>query len=285
MKRLRSILQISGTLALLASAAHATSAVVDGSFIQLHRGKTDRPTDAWRADFRHLKSLGGQMIIVQWTAEEPVLYFAPGLHPATRAGQSSSDMPVRRQGPSGRRLHGMTEIYPVLERIFDAAEAEGLSVVLGLQHHPDYWEQIKGREKVIRDFLRVRTARNAHLQHALLDAFGTRKAWTGYYIPDEIDDLTWRTPEMRALIRTYLRQMASVLKENDPGRFVSVSTFFRGRTGPDLVVENLVDIMAGTGIDVLLVQDGVGVGDPPLAYIPLYYDAFTRLWTQDAAQP
>ncbi len=174
-------------------------------------------------------------------------------------------------------------MYPVLERILDAAEAENMSVVLGLQHHPEYWDQIKGREKVIRDFFRVRRARNERLQHALLQAFGNREAWTGYYIPDEIDDLTWRTPEMRELIHTYLRAMTGLLRENDPDRFIAVSAFFRGRTAPDRVAEDLLDIMAGTDIDILLVQDGIGVGDPPLPYVPTYYEALTRTWTSESA--
>ncbi len=245
----------------------ATSAQADiaGSFIQLHRDKAERSVQDWREDFRQIKALGGEILIVQWTAEEPMLYFEPN------------------DARSRDRLKGMTEVYPVLERIFEAAEAEGMSLILGLQHHPEYWDQIKGREKVIRDFFRIRMARNERLQRALLDAFGERAVWTGYYIPDEVDDYTWRTPEMTALVRDYLERMTAILRANDPERAVSVSAFFRGRTTPDYVVQNFVDIMAGTGVDYLLLQDGVGVGDPPLPYVHLYYEAFSRLWNADRA--
>ncbi len=137
-------------LCLFATAARAG---VDGSFIQLTRDKAERGTEAWREDFRRLKSLGGSLVIVQWTAEEPVLYF----HSATP-------------------LPGLTEERPVVERILEAAEAEGLGVVLGLQHQPAYWRQLESRDKVLRDFFRVRLSRNERLQRALLEAFAQTSA-------------------------------------------------------------------------------------------------------------
>ncbi len=236
-------------------------AALDGSFIQLHRGKADRTTEEWRTDFQHIKALGGDRVIVQWTAEEPVLYF----------------------GADTNILRGMTEVYPVLERIFEAAEAENISVVLGLQHHPEFWDQIKSRDKVIQDFFRIRKARNRQLQLVLLNNFGDRTSWTGYYLPDEIDDLTWRSPNKKKLIHGYLRAMAGILRENDPDRTIAVSSFFRGRTVPKRMAEDLMDILSDTGIDYLLVQDGVGVGDPPLAYVPLYYEVLARTWASESA--
>lgn len=244
-------------LCLFATAARAG---VDGSFIQLTRDKAERETEAWREDFRRIKSLGGSLVIVQWTAEEPVLYF----HPTTP-------------------LPGMTEEHPAVERILEAAEAEGLGVVLGLQHQPEYWRQLEGRDKVLRDFFRIRLSRNERLQRALLKAFGGHKAWRGYYIPDEVDDLNWRAPEKQEEIHAYLRTMAERLGRNDSNRFVAVSAFFRGRTEPDRLVRNFVDIFAGTGISYLLVQDGVGVGDPPVDYVSAYHEAFSRGWTPEAA--
>jgi hypothetical protein len=66
-------------------------AEIAGSFIQLNRDKAARTVEDWRGDFRQIKSMGGDTLIVQWSAEEPVLYFeADG-------------------------LRGFTETYPVLE--------------------------------------------------------------------------------------------------------------------------------------------------------------------------
>lgn len=261
--------------------ATSVRADIAGSFVQLHRGQADRTVNEWREDFQQIKGLGGDTVIVQWTAEEPVLYFDPTGQGSTGAAM---DEPVPFSRDTDDRLRGMAESYPVVERILDAAEAEGLSVILGLQHHPEYWDQIKSREKVIVDFFRVRMARNEQLQLALLEAFGDRAVWTGYYIPDELDDYTWRSSTMSVRARTYVHSMASILKENDPDRSIAMSAFFRGRTDPEHVAANFMDIVAGSGIDYFLLQDGVGVGDPPLRYVHLYYEAFSRLWRSDIAK-
>ncbi len=251
-----SALALASLLLLQSSAAGA----VDGTFIQLHRGVAERSTQDWQADFKKVKELGGSLLLVQWTAEEPVLYF----------------------NPPGEDLPRMTETYPTLERIFEAAEAEKMTLFLGLQHHPEFWKQIQSRDKVVRDFFRLRMARNERVQKALLAAFGERKAWTGYYIPDEIDDLSWRAADRLPHLRMYLKGMAGTLRKNDPGRAVAASSFFRGRTAPDLMAANLMDIVEDTGLDILLVQDGVGVGDPPLRYVPLYFDMLSRMWNTNA---
>jgi hypothetical protein len=87
---------------------------------------------------------------------------------------------------------------------------------------------------------------------------------------------------MAKLMRDYLQRMTAILRANDPDRTVTVSAFFRGRTAPEYVVGNFSGLLAGTGIDILLLQDGIGVGDPPLAYIHLYYEAFTNGWNTEA---
>ncbi len=242
--------------AIVLLAAASANATIDGSFIQLHRGKVERTVEDWRADLHTLRNLQADTVIIQWSAEEPVIYFEA------------------QEAPSSR----FTETYPAIERILEAAEAEGMSVLIGLQHHPEYWDQIKGREKVIRDFFRLRMARNERLQRALLQTFGNRRAWTGYYIPDEVDDLTWRDPAMQAIIHDYLKRMAAILRRNDAGRTIAVSSFFRGRTSPERMTENLMAMLGDTGIDILLVQDGVGTGDPPLQYVPLYYNVLSNAW-------
>lgn len=245
--------------AIVLLAAASANAMIDGSFIQLHRGKVDRTVQDWRADLSTLRRHQADTVIIQWSAEEPVVYFEA----------------------EDATLPGLTETYSTIERILEAAEAEGMSVLIGLQHHPEYWEQIKGREKVIRDFFRLRMARNERLQRSLLQTFGNRRAWTGYYIPDEVDDLTWRDPAMQAIMHDYLRRMAAILRRNDDGRTIAVSSFFRGRTSPERMTENLMAMLGDSGIDILLVQDGIGTGDPPLEYAPLYYDVLGKAWKVD----
>lgn len=175
------------------------------------------------------------------------------------------------------------EIFPVLERIIAAAERESMDLYLGLLHQPEYWVQIHARDQVLREFLLIRMARNARLHAALLETFGDSRAWVGTYIPDEIDDYSWRALDRRPHIQEYIRRMAGIIRRNDPGRAIAVSGFFRGRTSPVLVANIFRDITIGSELDYFLIQDGVGTGDPPLRYASIYYDMLRRTW--DAVAP
>jgi len=159
-----------------------------------------------------------------------------------------------------------------------------MAVHLGLMSDPGYWGAITGRDRVLRDYFLLRVARNERLQLQLLERFGNRSEWAGYYIPDEIDDLTWRSPGRADHMRNYLALMAQRLRTNDVARTIAVSAFFRGRTAPDIFARTLLGLTTNLAarVDALLIQDGAGVGDPPANYMPLYFKALSESWPAGA---
>jgi hypothetical protein len=257
---------ICGYLAVGLAAATALGAPPKptGTFVQLTRAVATNSVADWRTDLAAVKAAGMDTLIVQWTAEAPVAYFAA----------DTNDLPM------------CPETYATVERLFEAAGDSGLSIYLGLMNDPGYWKAITGRDRVLRDYFLLRVARNERLQKQLLARFGHHREWVGYYLAEEIDDLTWRSPSRAALLRNYLSLMTGRLKLNDPGRPVAVSAFFRGRTAPDIFARTLLDLTTNSAqrVDAILVQDGAGADDPPLAYIPLYYGALREAWTAEAPQ-
>lgn len=223
-----------------------------GTVIQLGRSSADKTVEQWRGDLDQMSKAGIRRLVVQWVAEEPVAYFG-------------TKLPYAEQ-------------YPVLERMFSAMEGMSFEVYLGLANDPGYWTAITGRDITVRDYFLLRLARNMKIQAALLDAFGTRDAWKGYYIPDEIDDKSWRGDGRGVLMRDYLKAMVAGLKKADPSRKVAVSAFFRARTAPDVYARTLRGLVAETGMDLVLVQDGCGESDPPFRYLEDYYAALREGW-------
>ncbi len=223
-----------------------------GTFVQLNRKVSEKTVEAWRSDLAQMRQAGLRTLIVQWSAEEKTSYF-------------NNDLPF-------------DEKFDTLERIFEAIGDDAVDVYLGLEHDPDYWTEITARERTLRDYFLVRIARNLKLQQALLSAFSQRKNWRGYYIPEEIDDKSWRSARRSQLMGDYLKRLTWQIKKADSGREVCVSTFFRGRTAPDVYARNLVEMTRDTGLDHVLVQDGAGEGDPPLKYVPKYYQALQEAW-------
>jgi hypothetical protein len=239
-----------------AGGASAGSAGLSGTFIQLSRAVATRSVEDWKADLNGMRRLGMDTVIVQWTAEGTLSYC--------------------------RQTNAVfTEQYDAVERILEAVSGSGFSVYLGLHNDPVYWTQLNGRARVLRDYLLIRAAQNERQQKVLLERFAACPEWVGYYIPEEVDDLTWRHTGKRPFMKRYLSVMSSHLRTNDPVRAVAVSAFFRARTAPDIYAKTMLDLVSGTSIDHLLVQDGVGVGDPPERYVPIYFRTLREVWTAE----
>jgi len=196
-------------LTALASATCCHAAGPNGSFIQLTRASAGKTEADWNSDMLQMQKVGIHSLIVQWCAEPGIIYM------------EGDELPY-------------PERFGTIERILSAAETSKMKVHLGLFHDPNYWTAITARESVLRDYFLVRVSQNEKVQRALLDRFRDHPAWVGCYIPDEIDDLTWRNPKHAVLFEAYLRIMCNRLRTNDPARKVSISAFFRSRTAPDV---------------------------------------------------
>ncbi len=244
---------------------------LDGSFVQLTRAAAAWSAAEWSDALKQIKDAGLDTVIVQWCAVDGVAYL--------RTGRKQSETEESVAYP---------EQYDVLTPLFAAAREQGLSVWLGLHQDSTYWTQIKARDVVLRDYFLTRVARNERLQRELVARYGQETAWVGYYLPDEIDDLSWRAPGRRALIRDYLALSVQRIRVHDGARPVAVSAFFRGRTAPDLYAALLRDIVTTEpAVDRVLVQDGAGVlgsgggvGDPPLAFAAEYYKVLRAGWPE-----
>lgn len=244
-------------LSALTVPAHAGR--VTGTFIQLNRGVADKPVPEWAADLDRMKEAGINTLIVQWCAEGDLAYF-------------KSDLPFGEQ-------------HATIENLLAAADGKGFRILLGLRNDPDYWKQITARDRVLRDYFMARVAQNEAVQLALKAKFDRSPDFAGYYIPDEIDDLNWRTPSRRALMKEYLAVLARRLKANDPDRPATVSSFVRGRTAPDIYANTLKELFASDShVDAVLIQDGVGVGDPPASYVALYFKELQQRWDEQGPQ-
>ena len=209
---------------------------VKGIFLQPSAGYLKRDYSEWLRIFTRLKDRNIDTLYVQWSAENGRVY---------------ADIPVENH-----------DSQALLERIFQAARECRLKVFLGLYHETTYWQQIPAPGDVLENFFYLRVAANERLLEQLYKKFGEEPSLAGYYIPDEIDDLNWRTPDRVGFFNGYLKLMVERIRKFDRKRPVAVSAFFRSRTAPRIFAENLFSILKGSGINRLLVQDGAGENNP-----------------------
>jgi hypothetical protein len=219
---------------------------VRGIFLQPNAGYLKKDHSDWLRIFTRLKDRNIDTLYVQWSAENGRVY---------------ADLPLENH-----------ESQALLEKIFPAARECRLNVVLGLYHETTYWQQIPAPNDVLENFFYLRVAANERLLEQLHKKFGQEPSLAGYYIPDEIDDLNWRTPDRIGFYNLYLKLMVERIRKVDPQRPIAVSTFFRSRTAPRIYAENLYSILKDTGINRLLVQDGAGENNPAEPDRAMYFE-------------
>lgn len=221
----------------------------DASFVQIHVDHLTFDATSWQRELAVLQGVGVRLIVLQFTGNEDGPY-------------------------DGRAGHA-----PVAA-LLGAAGQRGMAVVLGLSHDPTWPSDaaVAAAAPPLGD----RNAARA------LGALCTRSpACIGWYIPQEIEDQTWTAPARRDALRGYLTRAAQTLHALTPGRLVTIAPFFSGSLDPAAYAAWLRAVVAGTGINVVILQDGVGTGraTPELAgrYLahlgPALAPLGVRLWS------
>jgi hypothetical protein len=77
-------------------------------------------------------------------------------------------------------------------------------------------------------------------------------------------------------LKRYLSGTVEELRSRRPGSPVAISGFSNSRSDPDAVAAFWADILAGTRIDLLLFQDGVGEKKLKLVEVAAYYAALEK---------
>lgn len=133
--------------------------------------------------------------------------------------------------------------------LLGAAEEAGMSVWLGLGLDPEYWQ---GRF----DGAGAAEA-NTALMRELEGLYGASPALAGYYLPEEIDDRSFVTPQAHEAMITYLAAMADAAHA-ELDRPVMVAPYFGINPNGATYAAWWDTTLARAAIDVIAMQDGVG---------------------------
>lgn len=214
-----------------ASRAAAGAARLDGAFVQLDRGNADWSRERWRRELHDARELGLGTLVVQWCRQPGATYLAPPSAP----------------GPSG-----------AVATLVSLAGEMGLELYLGLYHDPAFWSRIGAPAEEVRAYLHSLLGANLEVAREVVHVVRGAAAFRGFYIPQEVDDLSWRQPGKRAALAWFLGALVGELDRIGPEARVLASTFARGRTSPGGFAELWSELLAAAPLDALLFQDGAG---------------------------
>jgi hypothetical protein len=235
-----------------------------GAFVQLDRGNKNWTPEAWGAELARMRTAKLDSVIVQY------LEARDGDEPAT----SEQYVPA---GPEDK---------DPLKAILDDADRHGMKVFVGLR----YDARLLGSELLnapdkLKAALDDELARNIELAACVSKRYQlrTRSSFAGWYLPVEVanfkEDFPGEDKGWIAQLSKFTRELVKTCKAM-VNKDVAVSPYFNGKkengtlpkwlVGPKEMGQNYRRFLQDTGLSIVMLQDGVGVGKIPPTEVEAY---------------
>lgn len=214
-------------ISILASTASGTAATesglrLDGTFIQYQPWMMELDADAWQRELEAMQRAGLRTIVIQWLAHNDRTFI-----------------------PQQADAVDPTEI------ILSFADRHGMEVVLGLYMDDDWWQWFPAGGLPERLVRRTRT-----IAEQAWSRYGRHGSFAGWYIPPEPADTLG--PEAIPALKAFFRETSGLCRKLSGGKPVGFSPYLTGQLQAELVENHYADVLTDSGIDILMLQDGVG---------------------------
>ena len=158
----------------------------------------------------------------------------------------------------------------VFSTMLEVAGELEMSVIGGIDLPADWWAP--GEQ----DFEQKAQKAVAEVQE-LWEYYGEYEAFAGWYIPHEFDDYRFENEKYIPRINGFLRTIAEACHALSDQHTVSMAPYFVKYMEPDEFATWWTKVLDGTGVDIMMLQDGVGcqrIDNQTEA--PLYYEAMAK---------
>jgi hypothetical protein len=161
------------------------------------------------------------------------------------------------------------------EIILSCADAHQMKVFVGLATDSGWWKCNQWK-----DYLDSAAVKNMTLADEIWKRYGSHQSFAGWYLPQEM----WEGPFTEAqvaLARRFFRRLSGHCKSlsGSAPKPVAISPFHKARATPAEVEKLYRDFLRDAGVDILMLQDGVGAkgwDDEIEEKVVPYFGAFGR---------
>lgn len=220
-----------------------------GTYLQLWDGHGEWNEGKWRELFKHFQALELDWLVIQWT-----LYGSRAFYP------SEIHEPV---------------LHPPLETVMRLADEAGMKVFVGLAHDESYWMNIDREPDLLDVYLQRLNVHSLTVAREVKEIVEDHPSFEGWYISQEIDDVHWLEPARKRILVDALTCLAMQLVEEVPKARVAISGFSNAHADPEALGRFWAQLV-GSGLDVVLFQDGIGVRKLDLRHLPIYLGALRK---------
>ncbi len=201
-----------------------------GTFLQFWAAHLEWEPERWNRLFGYLRAMRVRELIIQWSGYDGIDY------------------------------------APLVERVLSMAEPHWMCVKVGLRYESRWWRDLDADPSDALKRVEQRAAESALDLERLVKQ---RRAFAGWYLPEEFDDAHWSSAV--PLLGDSLKSVRSRVAR------LSVSGFTNRTLAPRRLAEFWRAVASRSGVDEVLFQDGIGAGKMPLNEWPAYAAALKVL--------
>ena len=162
--------------------------------------------------------------------------------------------------------------FPVLERMFEAADAEGMHVYLGGYGSVAGWKE---------HFSPAELAAEMECYRVCFEELYRLGRIDGMYFPSETAFKETRQPKKEQRMKTLYRKFSDIVKNRNPALKIIASPATQHNPADNEMFKDFWNaILDGAGIDILMPQDCIGNGGTCLSYL----DSQWKAWKEIADQ-
>lgn len=154
-------------------------------------------------------------------------------------------------GDSGGSYDSRTAGKLPVQSMMDAALVRGMRVWIGLYSDASWTAE------------RLPQPLNDQAGREWLRTLSHHRAFAGWYIPQEIEELTWDRPDREPRIRDFLNRAALELHRLAPAAPIMIAPYYGETKTPDEYALFLARILRDRPVNIVAIQDGKGARSTP----------------------
>jgi len=228
-----------------------SNGVFEASFIQYWYAK-DWDMARWIEEFMMLKEARVNELIIQSIADTKDKFT---VYPTTMEGYTCNNVDM-------------------ISNALSAAEYVGMKVRIGLGFSSDWWF----KNAMDLNWLLSEANENKKIFNEIIEKYGNYASIGGWYIPYEFYQFTALTKSHQNNLNIFLKEIAGEIKSKSD-KDIMISPFYNSNYSWVMPLDRwgrmIVNVMANTGIDILALQDGVGVKHNDIKYLDNLF-AYTK---------
>jgi chitodextrinase len=206
----------------------------------------------WNSELTYMQNACLSQLLLQWSAD---------------SSNNSTTYPTTLAGWHQGTTLGTDGVGDALT----GADAKAMSVYVGLQHNAAWFT--KHADDVT--WLSNEATIANQVADEIWRLYGTHASFAGWYLPFEVDNFYFTTTTSWDNLVTFFNTVINRLHTISPGKPVIISPFFNTAGGQTTSQWQSMwtYILQRSAIDVIALQDGVGVGHATAGQLPAWFSA------------